>query len=65
MNPKRDWLISIRKSEGLTQQQISSKTGISQNFYSDIELGKRRPSYESAKRLGMCLGIPWRSFFEM
>ena len=58
----RKWLIEIRK--GYTQTQIAEAVGISQQMYSAIELGERRPSVEVAKKIAAVMGFNWTRFFE-
>ena len=58
----REWLIGLRGS--LSQQEVADKCGISQNFYSWIELGERRPSVENAKKIAAVLNFDWTRFFE-
>lgn len=57
-------LREIRRNMGLTGANISEKTGITQQYYSAIETGRRRPSVEVAKRLGAALGFHWPMLFE-
>ncbi len=38
----RLWLRGYREKVGLTQEDIAEKLGISQNYYADIENGKRQ-----------------------
>ncbi|UXU83307.1 helix-turn-helix domain-containing protein [Mammaliicoccus sciuri] len=47
----------IRKDMKLTQQEMGDKIGISQNYLSDIENGKRYLSIKAVTRLAQCLGI--------
>ncbi|MEX6014791.1 helix-turn-helix domain-containing protein [Mammaliicoccus sciuri] len=47
----------IRKDMKLTQQEMADKIGISQNYLSDIENGKRYPSIKAVTGLAQCLGI--------
>lgn len=58
----REWLIKLRGNT--SQAEIAKKCGISQNFYSWIELGERRPSVETAKKIAAVLGFEWTRFFE-
>ena len=58
----RKWLIDIRN--GRTQAQIAKAAGITQQMYSAIELGKRRPSVEVAKKIASVMGFNWTRFFE-
>ena len=58
----RKWLIDIRN--GRAQAQIAEAVGISQQMYSAIELGERRPSVEVAKKIASVLEFPWTRFYE-
>ena len=58
----RKWLIELRK--GHTQTQIAEAVGITQQMYSFIELGVRRPSVEVAKKIAAVMGFNWTRFFE-
>lgn len=58
----RKWLIDLRK--GYSQAQIAEAVGISQQMYSAIELGERRPSVEVAKKIADVFGFDWTRFFE-
>ena len=53
----------IRKSKGLSIYKLSQETGISQNHISDLELGRRKPSVETLKRLIVPLGISMSELF--
>ena len=44
-------MIEARNSEGLTQKELSQRTGITQADISRIENGTRNPSLEMLKRL--------------
>ena len=58
----RKWLIEIRN--GRAQAQIAEAAGITQQMYSAIELGERRPSVEVAKKIAAVMGFHWTRFFE-
>jgi len=58
----RKWLIDIRN--GRTQAQIAKAAGITQQMYSFIELGVRRPSVEVAKKIASVMGFHWTRFYE-
>lgn len=47
----------IREREGLTQAELSEKTGISQAALSNYENGKDRPSVDSCAKLAKALGV--------
>ena len=44
-------IIDARKKSGLTQQQLSERTGIAQGDISKIEKGEANPSLKTLKRL--------------
>ncbi|MBQ8121693.1 MAG: helix-turn-helix transcriptional regulator [Ruminococcus sp.] len=56
-------LRQIRKSKGLSIYKLSQETGISQNHISDLELGRRKPSVDTIKRLIEPLGITLSELF--
>jgi putative transcriptional regulator len=58
----RKWLIDIRN--GRTQAQIAKAAGITQQMYSFIELGERRPSVDVAKKIAAVMGFNWTLFYE-
>lgn len=57
-------LRAIRHEHKLTEATVSSRAGISQQYYNLIENGKRRPSVEVAKKIASVLGFPWTRFYE-
>jgi transcriptional regulator with XRE-family HTH domain len=57
-------LREIRKSKGLTLQQVGDAAGLSKAFVSQIESGTANPSLASLKRVGSALGIPLAALFE-
>lgn len=46
-----------RKSSGLTQKQLSEKTGITQPDISKLENGNANPSIRTLKRLAHAMGM--------
>lgn len=60
----RTWLIELRKSKGLTQQQLSAETGLSQNYISSIETGERNTPVWTAKKIAAALDFDWQRFYE-
>ena len=50
-------LIDARKTQNITQRELSEKTGITQADISRIENGTRNPSLEMLKRLAKGLGL--------
>ena len=47
----------IRKEQGLTQQQLAEKAGVSVHYVSAIERGGQTPSLTTLGRLSRALGI--------
>lgn len=60
----RQWLFDLRTDKRISQLQIAALTGITQQMYSNIEHGKRRPSVAVAKKIGAYLGFDWTRFYE-
>ena len=59
-------MIDARKSSGMTQKQLSEKTGIAQADISKLESGSANPSLRTLQRLaagmGMRIKIEFQSF---
>jgi transcriptional regulator with XRE-family HTH domain len=55
-------LRDLRKERGLTQEQLSFKTGMTTALISDSENGKRNLSFESIGRLLKAFGVTWEDF---
>lgn len=51
-------LKTLRQQKALSQRSLATQVHISQNHYSNIELGRRRPSPDVAKRIATVLGFP-------
>lgn len=52
-----------RKAASMTQQELSRRSGISQQAISAIEGSWRTPSVSTAKRIAAALGFDWTEFF--
>ena len=50
-------VIDARKKSGLTQKQLSEKTGIDQGDISKIEIGEANPTLSTLKRLASGMGM--------
>lgn len=50
-------MIDARKSRGLTQKQLSEKTGIAQGDISKLENGNANPSIRMLQRLAAGMGM--------
>lgn len=55
-------LTGARTKEGITQQELSKRTGIPQRHLSEMENGKRPIGKENAKKLAAALDIGYRVF---
>lgn len=60
----REWLKNLRLSKGLTQNKIAKMVGVDVTTINKIELGKRRPSPETAKAIAAVLEFDWTLFYE-
>lgn len=47
----------IRNAKGLTQEQVAELSGISQQYLSGLELGKRNPTILTLHELAQALGV--------
>lgn len=56
-------MINARKESGLTQQQLSDRTGITQADISRLESGNANPSLRTLQRLAEGLGMKLRVEF--
>lgn len=60
----REWLREKRLSKGLTLNDVAEKAGVSWQSISYYENGDRRPSPETAIKIGTILGFDWKRFYE-
>lgn len=60
---KREWLVKIRKSKQLTQQQVADASFIDRTYYTHIESGTRTPSLSVAQNIAESLGFDPFVFF--
>lgn len=61
---KRHWLINYRKRKGLSQSNVATEIGVSQQMYNYIENNKRNPSTKLAKKIAAVLNFSWTKFYE-
>lgn len=59
-----EWLKTKRDEKTLSGAKVAGMSGITQQHYSLIENGERRPSVAVAKRIAAVLGFEWTRFFE-
>ena len=60
----RVWLKDIREAQHMSQAELAERVQITQPSYSNIEMGKRNPSVDAAKKIANVLGFPWARFYE-
>lgn len=54
-----------RKKLGLTQGQLAEKVGISSSFITEIEIGRKSPSFNNISKIADALDAPaWSLFVE-
>lgn len=63
MKTKREWLIQMRSSKGLSQREIASIVNITTQMYYYIENNKRNPSVKLAQKIADVLGFEWTMFY--
>jgi transcriptional regulator with XRE-family HTH domain len=47
----------IRKARGLTQEQLAERSGLSQQYLSGLELGRRNPTIVTLYEIAAALGV--------
>jgi transcriptional regulator with XRE-family HTH domain len=47
----------IRKAKGMTQEELSDRSGLSQQYLSDLERGKRNPTIVTIYHIAQALGV--------
>ena len=52
-----------REKAGMTQEELSETVGLSQNFLSQLENGRRKPSLGTVSNIASALNVPIHSFF--
>ena len=53
----------LRKARNLNQAELSEKVGIETKYLSNIETGRRSPSFEKTVALAKALDVPMSSLF--
>jgi len=48
-----------RKNAGITQEVLGKRLGVSASFIAQYETGKRKPKYDTIRRIAAALGIEW------
>ncbi len=52
-------------ADGMTQQQLAERVGVTRQTIISIERGRYRPSVELALRLARVFGVPVEKLFEL
>jgi len=52
-----DNVCRIRKEKGLTQEKLSELSGLSQQYISDLERGKRNPTIVTIYEIAMAMKV--------
>lgn len=47
----------IRKERGLTQEELAERSGLTQQYLSDLERGKRNPTIVTLYEISQALGV--------
>jgi transcriptional regulator with XRE-family HTH domain len=63
-NILKHWLKTKREEKKLSQEQVASLCGISRQYYSFIEAGKRGCPVPTAKKIASALDFDWQRFYE-
>lgn len=53
----------IRTASGIRQKEIAGKIGVTANYVSMVEAGKRQPSVAFLKQIARVIGVPVGLFF--
>lgn len=49
--------VRLRRESGLTQEDVETRSGFSQQYISDLERGKRNPTVITLYELAQALGV--------
>jgi len=52
-----DNCVRIRKERGYTQEELAERTGLTQQYLSDLERGKRNPTIVTVYEISQALGV--------
>lgn len=63
MPEKRDWLVKLRESIGISQKDVAIRSGIPRSTYAQYEVGRRNPTVSNAQQIAIVLGFDWTLFF--
>jgi transcriptional regulator with XRE-family HTH domain len=57
-------LKELREAHRMTQAQLATASGLTANGIAQLEIGRRRPSWETVVALCQALGVPCTAFTE-
>ncbi len=57
-------IIYLRQKRGLSQLELSVRSGVSKNYISDIENGRRNPTITVLERIASGLGVSLEKLFQ-
>ncbi len=57
-------LKELREKAGLSQAELVQRSGVSKQAVSNLELGNRKPTWETVRRLARALGVSVAAFDE-
>lgn len=55
---------TLRRERKITQKHLALRSGISNTYLSDIEVGRTNPSLMTLEKIADALGISIKDFFE-
>ncbi len=69
MSDKPGLIVRLKRhrllADGMTQQQLAERVGVTRQTIISIERGRYRPSVELALRLARVFGVPVEELFEL
>jgi putative transcriptional regulator len=69
MSDKPGLIVRLKRhrllTDGMTQQQLAERVGVTRQTIISIERGRYRPSVELALRLARVFGVPVEELFEL
>lgn len=54
-----------RYERGYSSTEMANRLGISNNWYSQIELGKNKPSIQLMKKIAKKLGVKYKDLYDL
>lgn len=54
---------ALREKQGLSQEELSSKIGLTRSAVAMIENGSNKLTVDNAKKIGEVLRVDWKEFF--